>query len=101
MNASSQEYHNLVVSNRAVSQALGQESHVNQIWVGGIYPSAAAFSRALIAAKLASGSEKAVGRMVRTYGSMGLAYPGTFEPGELCVSPLNGGAWRSLEEVRR
>lgn len=53
-----------------LARAVGSDPHIVQVTVGGLYPSAAAFARALIAEGVDNWPEKTVLRHIRDYGSV-------------------------------
>ncbi len=51
-------YSLIVAGSREVCDAVGQAPHISQVRARGLFPSRAAFARALLAAKLVYGSER-------------------------------------------
>ncbi len=78
----------VVAPGREVVEAVGQESHIVQVNVRGVFPSRVAFARAVMDADLAFGSESSADRYIATYGDHGWDDP-RMEPGQVYVQKLD------------
>jgi hypothetical protein len=96
-------WHAGLFSDYVLSRALGQRGATGQVRIGGAYPSAAAFARALIADGRWHGSVSSATAFIRNYGyGSNPTIPDYVEPGTLYVAPINAPCsvpWRRVDEL--
>ncbi len=83
-------YSLIIAGSPEIREAVGQAPHISQVRARGLFPSRAAFARALLAAKLVYGSERSVVRELTNFGMDGWLDP-RLVPGQVYVQTLN---WR-------